>query len=106
MKPVNIGLLGLGTVGCGMVEVLQRNAEDIARRAGRQVVIKLVAVRDLTKKRDCSVEKLTLIDDPQRVVMDEDIRIVVELIGGVERAKQLVLTAIEQVTLMSVLAMV
>ena len=94
MKPVNIGILGLGTVGCGTVSVLARNAQEISRRAGREIRIAQASARDLKKKRPCSVDGIQLVKDPHEVVRNPEIEVVVELIGGVEPARELVLAAI------------
>ncbi|MDD2761596.1 MAG: homoserine dehydrogenase [Methylomonas sp.] len=94
MKPVKVGVLGLGTVGGGTVNVLKRNAEEIARRAGREIVVSRASARNLTQRRICETEGIALTTDPFEVVNDPDIDIVVELIGGYDLAKQLVLSAI------------
>ncbi|MCW8987417.1 MAG: homoserine dehydrogenase [Gammaproteobacteria bacterium] len=95
MDPVKVGVLGLGTVGGGTVNVLQRNAEEIARRAGRGIVVSHAAARDLNKPRICSTDGITLTADPKEVVEDPDVAIVVELIGGDTLALDLVMRAIE-----------
>lgn len=95
MDPVKVGLLGLGTVGGGTVNVLQRNAEEIARRAGRGIVVTHAAARDLNKPRICSTEGITLTTDPKDVVEDPEVAIVIELIGGDTLAYELVKRAIE-----------
>ena len=95
MDPVKVGLLGLGTVGGGTVNVLQRNAEEIARRAGRGIVVTHAAARDLNKPRICSTEGITLTTDPKDVVEDPEVAIVIELIGGDSLAYDLVMRAIE-----------
>ena len=79
MKPVNIGILGLGTVGCGTVSVLARNAEEITRRAGREIRVKQAAARNLKKKRDCATKDIALTDDANKVVTNPDVGVVVEL---------------------------
>ncbi|WP_347989247.1 homoserine dehydrogenase [Methylomonas sp. AM2-LC] len=94
MKPVKIGILGLGTVGGGTVNVLKRNAEEIARRAGREIVICCASARDLQRQRICDTQGIILTTDPFEIVNDPDIDVVVELMGGYDPAKQLVLTAI------------
>lgn len=94
MKPVNVGLLGLGTVGGGTVNVLQRNAEEITRRAGRGIRIAHANARDINKPRDFSLEGIELHADPFAVVDHPDVDIVAELIGGIEPARELVLRAI------------
>lgn len=95
MDPVKVGILGLGTVGGGTVNVLQRNAEEIARRAGRGIVVTHAAARDLNKPRICSTDGITITADPKEVVENPEIAIVIELIGGDTLARDLVMRAIE-----------
>ena len=94
MKPINVGLLGLGTVGGGTLTVLRRNAGEITRRAGREIKVTMAAVRDLEKARQLAGPELEITTDPMAVVNSPDIDIVVELIGGTTLAKELVLQAI------------
>ncbi|MFO8005342.1 homoserine dehydrogenase [Thioalkalivibrio sp.] len=94
MKPVRIGLLGLGTVGCGTVQVLARNGDEIARRAGRGIAVVAAAVRDLSRERECRLDDVRLTADPASVVADPEVEVVVELMGGTEPARTLVLQAI------------
>ncbi len=94
MKPVKIGLLGLGTVGGGTVNVLERNGAEISRRAGRALKVVQASARDLTKSRICSTEGIALTERSEDVVSNPDIDIVVELIGGTDKALELVLSAI------------
>ncbi len=94
MKPVKIGILGLGTVGCGTVTVLARNREEIARRAGREMRIVQASARDLKKKRPCATGDIQLVQDAREIVRNPDIEVVVELIGGINPARALVLDAI------------
>jgi len=96
VEAVKVGVLGLGTVGCGTVTVLVRNAEEIARRAGRGIKVTHAAARDLKKSRDCDTQDIRLTTDPEVVINDPDIEIIVELIGGDTLARELVLQAIEQ----------
>ncbi|HEY9146099.1 MAG TPA: homoserine dehydrogenase [Thiobacillus sp.] len=93
MKPINVGLLGLGTVGGGTLTVLRRNAEEITRRAGREIRVLRAAVRNLDKANALAGD-LPLTTNPFDVVDDPDIDIVVELIGGLEPARELVMQAI------------
>ncbi|OYW25410.1 MAG: homoserine dehydrogenase, partial [Hydrogenophilales bacterium 12-63-5] len=93
MKPINVGLLGLGTVGGGTLTVLRRNAEEITRRAGREIRVLRAAVRNLDKAKALAGD-LPLTTNPFDVVDDPDIDIVVELIGGLEPARELVMRAI------------
>jgi homoserine dehydrogenase len=95
MKPINVGLLGIGTVGGGTWTVLNRNQEEITRRAGRPIRITAVADRDLDRARELTGGQVKLTDDAFSLVRDPDIDIVVELIGGYTTAKDLVLQAID-----------
>jgi homoserine dehydrogenase len=95
VKPVQVGLLGLGTVGGGTVNVLKRNADEIARRAGRGIEVTHAAARDISKKRICDTDGIQLTTDPFEVVSNPEIQIIVELIGGDTLAYELVIKAIE-----------
>jgi len=94
MKPINVGLLGIGTVGGGTFTVLQRNAEEIARRAGRPIRITVVADKHIERAKELTGGKCRVTDDAFSVVSDREVDIVVELIGGCGVAKELVLKAI------------
>ncbi len=95
MKPVKVGLLGLGTVGGGTAVILKRNAEEISRRAGRGIEVDFIATLDADAAANLGIDNVRLTDDAFAVVNDPDIDIVVELIGGYSPAKELVLKAIE-----------
>jgi homoserine dehydrogenase len=95
MKPINVGLLGIGTVGGGTFTVLKRNQDEIARRAGREIRIVKVADRDLARAKEVTDGSIALTDDAFSVVNDPAVDVVVELIGGYTLAKDLVLAAIE-----------
>ncbi|GIL04671.1 MAG: homoserine dehydrogenase [Betaproteobacteria bacterium] len=96
MNPIKVGLLGFGIVGRGTYNVLQRNQEEIRRRAGRGIEVAAVAVRDVKKARDAVGPALPITSNPQDIVRHPDIDIVVELMGGYEPARTLVLEAIER----------
>lgn len=95
MQSIKVGILGLGTVGGGTAKVLQRNADEILRRTGRPIEVTMASVRDLNRERLCDCSNLKLTQNPQEIVDNPDIDIVVELIGGEAEAKHLVLSAIE-----------
>ncbi|AMV38510.1 Homoserine dehydrogenase [Planctomyces sp. SH-PL62] len=89
-----MGLVGLGTVGAGVARLLTQQADRIARRAGRRIDCKWAVVRDLSKRREADFEGVRIIDDVRRVIDDPDVEIVVELIGGVDAARRIVLEAL------------
>ena len=89
MKPVKIGILGLGTVGGGAAVVLQRNAAEIARRAGREIVITRASASDLTKSRLCDTSKIAMTQNGFDIINDPDIDIIIETIGGAGIVKDL-----------------
>ncbi|HEY9572232.1 MAG TPA: homoserine dehydrogenase [Pusillimonas sp.] len=96
MSPIKVGLLGLGVVGGGTWKVLTRNAEEIARRAGRRIEVAAVAVRDTAKARRLVGDQVLVTQDGMQVVSHPDIDIVVELIGGDTLARELIMEAIAQ----------
>jgi len=95
MKPVNIGLLGIGTVGLGTYRVLNRNQEEIQRRAGRNIRISMVADIDVERARSLVGADCIVVNDGRQIIANPDIDIVVELIGGYGVAYELVMAAIE-----------
>ncbi|WP_317997496.1 homoserine dehydrogenase [Vulcanimicrobium alpinum] len=94
MEAVKIGLLGIGTVGSGTFRVLERNREEIARRAGRRIEIAWVAARDVAKARAVVGDAIPVVTDAVAAVADPAIDIVVEVIGGTGVAKDAILAAI------------
>ncbi|MBS1172462.1 MAG: homoserine dehydrogenase, partial [Proteobacteria bacterium] len=95
MKAINVGLLGIGTVGGGTFTVLQRNQDEIARRAGRPIRISVVADRDVARAEQVTRGQARVTDDAFAVVADPEVDIVIELIGGCGVAKDLILKAID-----------
>ncbi|MBT9554329.1 MAG: homoserine dehydrogenase [Hydrogenophaga sp.] len=94
MKPIQVGLLGIGTVGSGTFNVLQRNQEEIKRRAGRGIEITMVADLDVARAQSVVGPDVKVVNDARAVIANPDIDIVIELIGGYGIAKALVLEAI------------
>ena len=94
MKPIQVGLLGIGTVGSGVFNVLQRNQEEICRRAGRGIEITMVADLDVARAQSVVGDKVQVVSDARALIANPDIDIVIELIGGYGIAKQLVMEAI------------
>lgn len=94
MKPIQVGLLGIGTVGSGTFHVLQRNQEEIRRRAGRGIEIAMVADLDTTRAKQIVGDAAKVVGDAREVIANPEIDVVVELIGGYGIAKALVLEAI------------
>jgi len=94
MTPIQAGLLGIGTVGSGVWQILNRNHDEIARRAGRAIVIAKVAVRDLERAKKVTGGEVKITGDANEVITDSKIDIVIELIGGHTVARDFVLKAI------------
>ncbi|WP_200792757.1 homoserine dehydrogenase [Caldanaerobius fijiensis] len=92
---MNIGILGLGTVGSGIIRIFNENSELIKKRIGDKINVKKVLVRDLHKNRDVEIDKNLLTTNPDDVLQDPEIDIVVEVIGGINPALDFVLKAIE-----------
>ncbi|MFT3814145.1 MAG: homoserine dehydrogenase [Acidovorax sp.] len=96
MKPIQVGLLGIGTVGSGVFNVLRRNQEEIRRRAGRGIEITMVADLNTERARSIVGEGVKVVADAREIIANPEIDIVIELIGGYGVAKALVLEAIQQ----------
>ncbi len=95
MKPVKVGLMGLGTVGGGTFRVLQKNACEIARRAGREIQIAQAAAREYDPDSVPGIEHIEVLEDAFALVENPELEIIIELIGGYSPARELVLRAIE-----------
>jgi homoserine dehydrogenase len=94
MKPIQVGLMGMGTVGSGTFNVLQRNQSEITRRAGRGIEVSMVADLDIAKAQAMVGSQVKVVSDARQIIANPEIDIVVELIGGYGIAKTLVLEAI------------
>ncbi|MEI7531481.1 MAG: homoserine dehydrogenase [Betaproteobacteria bacterium] len=94
MKPIQVGLMGMGTVGGGVFTVLERNQEEIQRRAGRGIHIAQIADLDIEKVKAIAGDKVKIVADARQIINNPDIEVVIELIGGYGIAKALVLEAI------------
>ncbi len=94
MKPIRVGMLGIGTVGSGTFNVLRRNQEEIRRRAGRAIEVVMVADLDTERARQVTGGSVEIVSDARLVVAHPDIDIVIELIGGDGIARELMMTAI------------
>lgn len=94
-QTIQIGLLGCGTVGGGVVEILHKNKAAIAAKAGANIALKAIAVRDMHRPRHRLVDPQLLTDDVERIVNDSEIDVVVELMGGNEPARRLIATALQ-----------
>src|SRR3984893_12465719 len=92
---VRVGILGCGNVGTALVRLLDANADLITRRSGVRIEVVRVAVQNLTKERDVSFAPGVLTNDAESVVTDRDVDVIVEMIGGVEPARSLILTALK-----------
>ena len=86
-RTIKVGLLGLGTVGAGVYKLLKMNSEQISDRAGAQIEIKKILVRNLEKKRTVEADSGLLTTNPWEILHDPEIDVIVELIGGVEETR-------------------
>jgi homoserine dehydrogenase len=94
-ESVKIGLLGLGTVGTGVVKTLQSHREQIEKRTGKQIVIQRILVRDPDKKRGVFVERERLTLSPESILEDQEISVIVEVMGGIEPANSIIRQALQ-----------
>jgi homoserine dehydrogenase len=94
LPPLKVGLLGIGTVGSGTFEVLKRNQAEIQRRAGREIIVTMIADLDVDRARRIAGPDVTVVADGHSVVSSSNVDVVIELIGGYGVAKALVLAAI------------
>ncbi|GAC1361957.1 MAG: homoserine dehydrogenase [Actinomycetota bacterium] len=93
-EEIGIGLLGCGIVGSAVARILAANADEIMERCGARLAVRRVAVRSLAKERDVTIPRDLFTTDPMEVVADPDVRIVVEVMGGIEPARSLILAAL------------
>jgi len=93
---INVGLIGLGTVGTGVVRVLRENADVIGDRLGCRLVLKRIADRDIERDRGIKLDKGVLVRDAEEVLNDPEIQIVIELVGGTGVAREFVMKALEK----------
>jgi homoserine dehydrogenase len=94
LKVVKVGLLGLGTVGGGTVNVLKKNFNEISRRSGCEIVITRASARNIERARICNTDDIQLTTNPIDIINDPEIQIVAEMMGGEEPAKSLILDAL------------
>jgi len=94
LKPVNIGFLGFGVVGQGAATIVVRNAKEISRRAGRDIVVKAASVRNLNREVSAALTGIALTSNPEDIVNDPEIDVIIEVMGGDEPARSLLLQAI------------
>lgn len=96
MKAVKVGLLGLGTVGTGVVRILEGHQEDLSSQVGSPIIIEKIAVKTLEKTRSIDVDPRKLTEDPWSVIRDPEIDVIVEVMGGVDQTKAYILEALER----------
>jgi homoserine dehydrogenase len=96
MRRINVGLIGFGNIGCGVIKILQQRKSLIAQKIGIEIAIKRICDKDLTSKRDVLVDKSCLSHNVSEVINDPQIDIIVELIGGINPAKEFILAALKK----------
>lgn len=95
-KPIKVGLLGLGTVGTGVVRIVDMHQEDLSSQVGSPIVIEKISVKDREKSRNIPIDHSKLTDDPWEVIHDPEIDVIVEVMGGVEQTRTYILEALSQ----------
>jgi homoserine dehydrogenase len=95
-SPIRVGLLGLGTVGQGLVRILARNRAEFERRLGRPLVVTHAYTRDTTRKRDCDLTGISVVSDVHYITREAPVDVVVELFGGLTPARELILEALKR----------
>ncbi len=96
MKPIKVGLLGLGTVGTGVVRIVEGHQEDLINQVGSPISISQVLVKDRTKGRNIAIDASKLTEDPWEIVRNPDIDVIVEVMGGIAQTKEYILEALER----------
>ena len=95
MKSINVGLFGLGVVGCGVLDIMRKNRELIRSRLGAELRVTRAVTAHPDKSRPVSLEGITVSDDPATILGDPEVHIVAELIGGVDLAREVVIAALD-----------
>jgi homoserine dehydrogenase len=95
MKPVKVGLLGLGTVGTGVVRIVEGHQEDLQRKTGSPIVIEKILVQNMEKDRNINVNSSKLTDNPDEILDNPEIDVIIEVMGGVDLAKEYILRALD-----------
>jgi homoserine dehydrogenase len=96
MRKINIGIIGFGNIGCGVVKILGSRKSLLAQKIETEIVIKKICDKDIAKKRDIVYDKALLTSDADEIINDPSIDIIVELIGGINPAKELILAALKK----------
>jgi homoserine dehydrogenase len=96
MKAISIGLLGLGTVGCGVVKIIKNHQDKLIHQVGCPVVVKKILVQNLHKTRPVEIDPTVLTSNAEEILFDEDIDVVIEVMGGVQDTKDYLITALRQ----------
>src|SRR5690606_11437342 len=96
MQPVKIGLLGLGTVGTGVVRIIEGHQEDLQRQVGCPVLIERILVQNVDKERTIDIDPSKLTEDPWTVINNPEIDVIIEVMGGIGLAKQYILESLER----------
>lgn len=96
MKPVKIGLLGLGTVGTGVVRIVEGNQEHLSSQVGSPIIIERISVKNSEKARDIEIDPSKITTDPWEVIRDPEIDVIVEVMGGINGTKEYILEALDR----------
>jgi homoserine dehydrogenase len=96
MKPIKVGLMGMGTVGTGVVRIVEGHRDDLQRQVGCPILIEKVLVKNIAKTRSIAIEQSKLTEDPWEIVNDPEIDVIIEVMGGIDQTKEYILSALSQ----------
>ncbi len=96
MRKISVGIIGFGNIGCGVVKILQQRKSLLSQKIGVEIIIKKICDKDITAKRDVAVDKSLLTCDANEIINDPQIDIIVELMGGINPAKEFILAALKK----------
>lgn len=102
-KEISIGLLGLGVVGSGVIQIIKDHQKELQHQLGHSIKVAKVLVRDIEKSREIEIDEEALTTNPDDVINNDDIDVIVEVMGGIDETRELMLKALQQKNISSLL---